>query len=63
MIKAEALEKFINSTEYQDIISITSTQSRKRHEELVEFNAPYPITQQKLESTLAARQTDDKLEV
>lgn len=38
MVEAEALKKFINIPKYQEIVSVTPTRSRKRHEVLVEFN-------------------------
>ena len=62
MVEAEALEKFINSPEYQEIISITLTRSRKRHEVLVQINTPSSITQTKPETSLTHQQHDVKLE-
>lgn len=62
MVEAEALKKFINIPKYQEIVSVTPTRSRKRHEVLVEFNTPSAITQKKWEISLTHQQNDGKLE-
>ena len=62
MVEAEALKKFTNIPKYQEIVSVTPTRSRKRHEVLVEFNTPSAITQKKREISLTHQQNDGKLE-
>ena len=59
--EAEKIEQFTNPIEYQEIINITPTRTRKRGSDIEDFKTPSPINIGKNQCSSLHLQNDNKI--